>query len=71
MNSPDPFASGEAGLKHVKHLAQNHLYGEFQEFANVWPLFQNTANYYLQNMSDKIKVHGIFSNQDTLCPISD
>ena len=31
-------------------------------------MFQNTNNFYLQNMSDKIKVHAIFSNKDKLCP---
>lgn len=62
LTSPNPFAAGEVGVKHVKHLGQNYLYGQFQEYTSLWPVVQNTRNYYLYNMSDKIPVHGIFSN---------
>ena len=66
---PDnPWGSGEAGVKHVKHMGQMYLYNQFQEYQSLWPVVKNRRDFYLAHMSDKIKVHGIFSNQDSLCP---
>ena len=48
-----------------------YLRDQFQEYSSLWPLRKNTKDFYLKNMSDKIKVHGIFSNDDELCPFKD
>ena len=62
------WGSGECGVKHVKHMGQNYLYNQFQEYQEWWPLKKNRRDFYLQHMSNKIPVKGIFSNQDGLCP---
>ena len=61
------WGSGEVGVKHIKHMGQMFLHGQFQEYSSLWPIIKNKNDFYLRNMSDKIKVHGIFSNQDELC----
>lgn len=68
MGSEDNwFGSKEVSVKQTKHMAQNYLYDEFQEFSEFWfwP-FKDTCDIDLGTINVPVRI--MWSNQDQLCP---
>ena len=59
----------EMPVKIGKHLLQNHLRGEFQEYANYFNWgFRDAPDHKLEQISPEVPIRVLFASEDNLCP---
>ena len=63
------FGRRETSVKLAKHMGQNYLFDEFQEYAFIWSWpFKKQKKIKLENIDPRIPFRSVWETNDKLCP---